>query len=71
MSTGSGHWQRTELVELFRVECGSPRADNVRVLVDLGMIEPRVDRDDEPVRWVITEKGRRALERACDAERAT
>jgi hypothetical protein len=58
-----------ELVAYFREECGADRAEAVHVLVDLGMIEAVVDREDLPVRWIVTAKGRRALEAACDRER--
>lgn len=46
------------------------RAEQIRVLIDTGMIVPMLGRDDEAVRWLVTEKGRRILETACDVERA-
>lgn len=59
-----------DFVNYFRERCGDERAENVRSLIEFGMIVAQVGREDEPVRWMVTEKGRRALDVACDRERA-
>jgi hypothetical protein len=58
----------TTALEMFRLE--TDRADSLHVMLDLGMIELRVGKENEPAKFIVTKKGERALEAACDRERA-